>query len=132
MLPEAVYSFDLPGLGIVFVDPLAVRRGLLVATSGRGWEWAQQARDFDRAITALPETPPQGEEEQYAARKAEYSMRLAEIEGRLVAAAYQAFDLTPVDKTTGHGVTEQIMLAVLQDYLAWMEEKKSAPEDSPT
>lgn len=114
-----IYRFTPPGQeGDVFADPLALRRALLVGTSGRCWEWAQKAKKLEEAVAAEA-----GQDEPSLARRAEYSDQLAEVEGWLVGAAMQAFGLTPVDPATGHGCTELGALQLLYDFLGWLEGK---------
>ncbi len=127
-----IYKFDVPGIGEVNADPLRLRRGLLLATSGRCWEWAQRAKEFEDLIDGIPAVAAPGEEEKVAAQRAEWSTRLAELEGLLVKGAYLAFGFAPIDPATGEGQTEGVVLGVLQDFLEWIEQKKSAPVISPT
>lgn len=124
-----IYRFDLPGDGPRYADPMAVRRRLLAASDGRLWEWARRAREHQLALAAAGDAP--GEEAD--ARRAESSARLAECEGAMADAAYQAFDgFAPIDPTTGFGTPEAVALGVLRGFLEWLEQKKSPPATSPT
>lgn len=122
---EAVYNWQAPGLGEFWSDPLVIRRGLLLATSGRAWEWASQARELELALDGCQDA----DGDTAAAQRAEWSMRLADLEGKLAHAAYHAFGLPPIDRETGQGVGESVVLGLVQDFLAWCEQKKDGPEE---
>lgn len=120
-----IYVFDLPQHGRFYADPLVIRRGLLLVTSGRCWEWAGQARLLEQNLDKCAE----GDDVESIASRAEFSMQLADIEGKLAEAAFQAFGLPKIDKSTGQGISEAVALGLLQDYLGWVEEKKEQPEE---
>ena len=124
-----IYAADIPGLGEVKLDPLGLRRGLIMATHGRCWEWSQTARDIERDLTAIPDTDTG---EVADAKRAELSLRLADVEGKLAQAAYDVFPIVPVDLNTGQGTTETAAMLLLQNYLRWVEEKKASAGASPT
>lgn len=119
-----IYGFELPGVeGRRYLDPLAVRRDLLVGTSGRCWEWARDAKQLEADLAAVGDAPGDGP----AAQRAEWSARLADLEGRLAPAAMRAFSLEPVDPETGFGFTELTALELLYDFLGWIEGKGGRP-----
>lgn len=122
--PTDIYPVHLPGVeGARYLDPLAVRRDLLVATSGRCWEWARQARQLADDLAALGDAAT----DEAAAQRAEWSARQAELEGPLAGAAVRAFGLAPLDPETGFGFTETTALGLLYDYLGWLEGKGGRP-----
>lgn len=115
-----IYQFEVPGHGKFYMDPLALRRKALVASSGRCWEWANQVAEYDKLIQGADQA------EDPAATRAEFSMRQAELEGKLVAVAFETFNLAPLDDQ-GHGVTELVGLELLYDFLDWLDQKKTPP-----
>ncbi len=123
-----IFEYELPGHGRLYADPLAVRRGLLRASDGRLWEWAQAARQVGELVGQSADDPTDAG----AARRAEFSTSQSELEGRLADAAYAAFGLPPINAATGQGVAEAVALDLLQKFLGWMEEKKNPPAGSPT
>ncbi len=124
-LGTEVYDWSVEPYGEFKSDPLVIRRGLLLATHGRCWEWASQARAFELELDACAD----GEGEEFAAKRAEFSMRLADLEGKLAEAAFQAFGLPRIDRETGNGVGEAVALSLVQGFLGWCEEKKEPPEE---
>ena len=50
----------------------------------------------------------------------------------LVKAAIDAFEMKPLDRTTGEGVTESEAIGVLFDYCDWLEKKNLTGSTSPT
>jgi hypothetical protein len=116
-----IYQYEIPGHGTFNADPLAVRRGLLAATSGRCWQMAARMARYEADLAAAADEP--GEEGE--AKRAEWSLRMCEIEGQLVAAARATFGLPAVDPQKGFGVTETEALKILKDFLTWVEQKKS-------
>ena len=117
-----IYAVTLEGLTEkIHFDPMAIRRTLLIQSSGRCWQWVQ---DANAIVKQLDEILPEDESEQAKALRAELSMRLSIIEGDLADAGYHAFNFEPVDLTTGQGVTETQMLKILAEYIGWVELKK--------
>lgn len=124
-----IYTTEVPGLGEVKLDPLGLRRGLIMATHGRCWEWSRDARNIERDLAAIADDAAG---EVADARRAELSLRLADAEGKLAQAAYDVFPITPIDINTGQGTTETAAMLLLQNYLRWVEEKKASAGGSPT
>lgn len=117
-----IYKFTVPGHGDkpYYLDPLMLRRKALIASSGRCWEWVNKVAEYDRLLEGAASTPDP------EAARAEFSMRQAELEGKLVQVAFETFDLVPIDDN-GHGVTELAGLEILYDFLDWLDQKKSPP-----
>lgn len=116
-----IYTYTVPGLGEVKVDPLMVRRGLIGETSGRCWEWSATANALEKELRKIDDADIS---EQANARRADLSVRLTDIEGKLTQASFNVFGLTPVGND-GFGVTETTGLRILRDYLTWIAEKKA-------
>lgn len=108
MTPQRAFGFKLEAYGDRWADPVQLRRDLLRASAGRLWEWAASARAIQDAGDTSPEA----------------AVKLADLEGHLVAAAYMAFGLPPVDPNSGTGVTETEMAAVLKSFLEYAEGKE--------
>jgi hypothetical protein len=125
-----IYVVDVPGVGQCHFDPLEIRRRLLEESDGRCWQWAQQAGQLQARLDEIEGS--EATDETTVAKKAEWSMQLASIEGDLATTAFAAFRLTPIDINTGLGFTETTALRALQDFLAWMEQKKSPDADLQT
>jgi hypothetical protein len=124
-----IYKFEVPMHdGEICCDPMKIRRDLLTATSGRCWEYADTARKIENSLTLFPEADVS---EKAVASRAELSLRLAEMEGKLADAGMVVFGLEPVDQQ-GVGHTETLALRLVKDYLAWVSEKKEAAGKSPT
>lgn len=49
-------------------------------------------------------------------------------QGVLAHAAYKAFNLQPIDPLTGDGVTEDVALGLLANFLTWVRSKKATGE----
>lgn len=116
---KEIYKLSLQGYGEFARDPLALRRAALIASSGHCWEWAKQAEAFESQLLELGNT----DSVEANAQRAEWSMRQAELEGKLVEVAFKTFGFVPLDEQ-GHGVTELEALNALYDFLAWLDEKK--------
>ena len=113
MRETRTFCYELAGYGSRYADPIQIRRDLLIASGGQVWQWAAEARALqDQMSVAL-----EGDQ------RAILAVRLAETEGRLAAAAYQAFDLPPVNPNTGAGVPEEEMAAILKGFLGYAEGK---------
>jgi hypothetical protein len=116
--PTKVFKTDLADYGPVAYDPVQVWRDLLAASDGAVWKWAARARDLQAQLAAADRADPA---QDAAADRA--AVDLAQTEGRLVAAAYHAFGLPPVDRQTGRGVTEAEAAGVLKAFLGYAEKK---------
>ena len=117
-----IYHYAIDGFGEFFADPLSLRRRLLVASSGRCWEWAKQAKAYEQQLAKLGEEDVDG--------RAEWSMRLAEVEGKLVDVAFQAFNLPAIEPDADgqpSGVSELAGLELMYRFLEWLDEKKGEP-----
>lgn len=117
-----IYRYEVTGLGEFYDDPLSLRRRLLVNSSGRCWEWAKQAKACEQRLAQLGDGD--------ADVRAELSMQLADLEGKLVNAAFKAFNLSPIaDDGAGgfQGVSELAGLELLYGFLEWLDEKKGEP-----
>ncbi len=124
-----IYTVDIPGHGDAHFDPLAIRRQLLLHTHGRCWEYADDAHKITATLAAISDTD---QSDKAKAERAELSLRLADIEGKLADAAFAAFPFRPVDPNTGEGVTESAALLVLGHYLRYVAAKKAEAGNSPT
>lgn len=122
-----IYRYSVGTYGEFAADPLLLRRRILIASAGHCYEMACQAKEYEEKMAEVGDAV--GDEAD--AKRAEFSMRLAEVEGKLVAIAFEAFNLVPVDEK-GRGVTELQGLELLYDFLDWLDQKKSPPETSPT
>jgi hypothetical protein len=64
-------------------------------------------------------------------RSPEEAVRFEATE-KMIAATVFAFDLAQFDVESGQGATESQVLALVKDFLGWIEQKKKTPENSPT
>lgn len=110
-----IYPFEAPDGEARHLDPMAVRRSLLVGTNGYCWAWVRQAREYETALAGEADDD----------KRAEWASKQAELEGYLANAAMQAFGLEPVDPATGAGATEVFALGALYDFVRWLEAKKA-------
>jgi len=115
-----IYTIDIPKLGPFCMDPMAIRRGLLINTKGRCWEYIKIASNLEKELLAIPDDD---DSDTARAKRAEFSMRIAELEGKLAQAAFDTFPIEPVDGD-GNGTTEVAALVILKKYLDWVAEKK--------
>lgn len=81
-----------------FHDPIAVRRKLLLLSDGSLNDWLTEAQSDD-------------------------ILTQARAYERLVPVVREAFGLPPVDRVTGHGVTEDRVIAVVNAFVEWLEGK---------
>ena len=116
-----IYTIQIPKLGPYCMDPMAIRRGLLINTKGRCWEYVKAASTLEKELAEIPE---EDDSETARAKRAEFSLRLADLEGRLAQAAFDTFPIDPIDGE-GAGTTEVAALIILKQYLDWVTEKKA-------
>lgn len=93
---------------LVYADPMRVRRRLKAMLDGNPEKVLAQATQTD-----VP---------QFA----------SEATDRVLAAAVYALDLVPFDATTGAGATEDMVVGVLNSFLAFEAEKKTTEPSCPT
>lgn len=116
----------------VFGDPLAIRRRLI-------HELSQYGDDPDQLISNwragayrkddVPEGPErEAAEEQYLKLE---PVRYAAAE-KIYPAVRVAFRMASFDPATGHGALEADCIKALEDYFAWMTEKKTTAGNSVT
>lgn len=120
-----IYRYEVPSIGPFVADPLELRRRILMASSGRCWEWAKQVKEYEKMLANVGDA----EGEKPAAERAEFSMRQAELEGHLAQIARSAFNLPEITVQNEQviGVTELAALEVLYEFLAWLDQKKGQP-----
>jgi len=118
-----IYQYVVPGTGdAVYVDPLAVRRELMLATEGRAVEWAKRLQEIDALLQA--ESAPADDEGK--ALIAAAVVEQVKLQFHLKEAAFAAFLITPIDAESGMGCTEATAIQMVLDFLGWCEEKKEA------
>lgn len=92
----------------VFADPVRVKRRLTKLLDGQPGKVIRRSRDETAPELAL------------------------EAEERVIAATARAFDLIPFDPETGGGVRDDQAIALLNDFLSWLDQKKTSAATSPT
>lgn len=113
-------------LQYVFGDPFAIQRALTALLDGDPQKW------LERRWEGIPE---EGElDEEGNPKELVRSMEPVRYEAtsKCIAAARIAFGLTPWDKRTGTGCGERHVLAVLDDFLEWLDNQKKTADSSPT
>lgn len=100
-----------------YADPIAVKRMLHIATGGRLNKLIEDANRDAHGPEAFPLDDESPE-------------RLAALQARgvLATATCHAFGLPLFDPTTGEGLTEEEALALLREYLLWLDQKKTSGE----
>ena len=111
-----VYPYS-NGLTRVFADPFRILRELAVLLNGDPREVLEAAR---KAVPRSSEGQPVDSE---AEKVATAERAMAQI--RLADATKQAFELTPFDKMTGTGFTDDEALELLYDFVAWLKKKQT-------
>jgi hypothetical protein len=97
-----VFKYNVGGVAR-FADPLDIRRKLVRA--GRG--------EIDRILEDAENSPD--------------PMQAADAEEKRLAAVLDAFGLPPFDTATGQGTTEREALAILWEFLEYLEKNAKAP-----
>jgi hypothetical protein len=113
-----------------YADPIAIRRNLLLATGGKLHKLLE---DANKDIVQIDDSLREGSAEWQAAvessRLPEDSperLQALQARGILAQAACMAFQLPPFDSMTGEGVLEEESIAILAEYLIWLEAKKKS------
>jgi hypothetical protein len=83
----------------LYADPLALRRAVLDASAG----------DIDRFLDEAESDDP---------------LLAAHAESRLVTIARSVWECPPVDRETGMGVPDAVVLDMLNAFVEWLSEKK--------
>lgn len=123
-----IYEFEPIEGTTLYADPLMLRRRLLQETHGRCMEWAKRAKTLQSDIDAIGD----GDDEESKAKRAEWSRQLADLDGHLANATFEAFGFERVDPSTGFGMTELGALEVLYAFLEWLEKKDERLDGSQT
>lgn len=112
----------------VYFDPFALHRAWYEATGGN----PNALFDAVEPPPAQPAVMPDGtvKEVEPEESDADYLERLRAYE-RLLAAARQAFELPPVDRTTGKGVSDNRVIAILHEWQDWQAGLKKNTGGSP-
>jgi hypothetical protein len=112
----------------VFADPLVLRRKMIQA--GRG-ELNQILREAVEPAAPTEEGADSGDAGGGGGvGVADECVRL-QAQERRAQIVYEAFGLVPFDPETGGGVTEIEAIAVLHDFLGWLEGNASRAGNSP-
>jgi hypothetical protein len=119
-----IYGYSMSGDDgqMIYEDPLAIRRTLILETSGRIDQIVSECKRASEGIAELIKIPQHND--QQAAMVADLYCRVADHEKTLIKASYMAFGADPVDSQTGDGITETKALRLLLDFVRWCQEKK--------
>lgn len=112
-----------------YADPLVVQRRLSVATGGRLGKLLETARGEG------PEDAPGDGPEVLAEKeglRAAANVRALPACDALLQAAYAAFELPPLDRATGKGVTASEVERILFEWFDWLSKKNASPASPPT
>lgn len=130
-----IFVVEVAPYGTLYFDPVVVRRRLLHSTNGGIWRLIEGARinqeRIQEAVDALAEDNAKPEADRYnqemldkiESYRAVAEYELTQQEGQLADAAFYAFELVRMDKTTGHGMTESEVNSVLMQFLEYAEKK---------
>lgn len=128
---QELYKFTKDGGVEVASDPLRLRRAVINASQGRAFEWVTSINLLQKRLKEIQNVDVSSLEdpklkEQILAERAEWSRVIADIEGQLAIAAFQAFDLLPLgqdDEGNVTGIGEVGALRIMQEFLEWLEKK---------
>ncbi len=138
--PERIFRFW-DGSDWAYLDPLEIQQGLTLALGG----------DPDSVIEATRERRPKinkttGQQEMQPKRdddgnpipgtmepvtELNYDVAYPAIK-KLVTAVREVFGIPSVDRKTGQGVGQQVVRQALNDFLDFLDQKKSSTESMPT
>lgn len=111
----------------IYDDPFRIRRLLLEHTDGRCWRYLRDLAELNVQLATLQSTEQllteAAEKEKCVADIAVTVTAIVKLEGILVTAGYAAFELMPLNRETGEGVTEIEVMESLKLFIEFAEGK---------
>lgn len=124
-----IFAFDDGSGQARHADPLRARRLLLLHTNGDLQQTWERAREVARCLRGQPADP---EKPDGLRVPLPVPADALEAEGRLLAAAREAFSLAEIDPLTGEGVGDGDVWRILSEYSRFLKNSVGGGESGPT